>query len=263
MDTARTAPGACGCGVTGADADCSALKNSLVHRYSFSGTGTVVTDSKGSADGKVMGTGATLSGNGSLTLAGGVAPANDTKKQYVELPTGCLTGLTSATFEAWLSWSTSCGSGCTNALTWQRVFDFGQAATNSAGSYIFLTTQSNTAVVRAAASSMGLNAESSGGFRLSGPDSTLAAGSHHFALAFDGAGAQATLYFDGKQAATAASALALSSVVATDCWLGRSHFTDDPYLNGTFDEFRIYASALSASAIGVSYAAGPNPPFLQ
>lgn len=263
MDTTRTAPGACGCSVMGADADCTALKNSLVHRYSFGGTGSAVTDSKGSADGKVMGTGATLSGDGSLTLTGGVAPANDTKKQYVELPAGCLTGLTSATFEAWFSWSTSCGSGCTNVLAWQRLFDFGQTATTTSGSYIFLTTQSNTSVVRAAGSPKGLNAESTGGFQLNGPDSTLVAGAHHFALAVDGAGAQAILYFDGKQAGKAASAMALSSIATTDCWLGRSHFADDPYLNGTFDEFRIYDSALSASAIGVSYAAGANPSFLQ
>ena len=40
-----------------------------------------------------------------------------------------------------------------------------------------------------------------------------------------------------------------------------SHYAADPYLNGTFDEFRIYDAALSASALALSYAEGPNPSF--
>jgi hypothetical protein len=41
-------------------------------------------------------------------------------------------------------------------------------------------------------------------------------------------------------------------------WLGRSNWTADANLNGTFDEFRIYNSALSGSEVAASLAAGPN-----
>ena len=48
-DPDKTEPGVCGCGVPDVDtaqvAGCQGLKDALVHRYSFDGTGTVITDS--------------------------------------------------------------------------------------------------------------------------------------------------------------------------------------------------------------------------
>lgn len=41
-------------------------------------------------------------------------------------------------------------------------------------------------------------------------------------------------------------------------WLGRSNWTADANLNGTFDEFRIYDSALSGAEVAASLAAGPD-----
>jgi hypothetical protein len=260
MDDQKTVPGACGCGVAGTDADCQELKDALIHRYPFSGTGTAVTDSKGTAHATVQGTGASLSG-GKLKLSGGVAPANDPNKAYVELPTSCLSGLIDATFEAWLEWSTTCSpTPCTDLLPWQRVFDFGETATTTAGSYLFLSTRSSTNdALRAAATTAGGNNEATTGFVLDG--AMLSASSHHYAVVVDGSHAQALLYMDGVLAKSGPSAAMLSSIVSTNCWLGRSQFSGDPYLNGTFDEFRIYDAALSAGAIAQSYASGPDAAF--
>lgn len=266
MDDSRTAPGECGCDAAGAEADCAALKNALVHRYSFDGTGTTVVDSKADLDGTVMGTGAMLSGTGTLALAGGVPPANDANKQYVDLGDGCLEGLEDATFEAWLTWSDRCsGSGCTNLLDWQRILDFGEAATATTGSYIFLTTRSSRAgnFVFAAQTTTGADNEPATGFRVSSA-SALVAGAHHFALVIDDAANQVRLFVDGAEAGTGAYAASasLASIGVSGCFLGRSQFSADPYLNGTLDEFRIYDTALPESAIELSFSEGPNPPFL-
>jgi hypothetical protein len=261
MDMARTSSDGCGCGATGDDADCTAIRTALIHRYSFSDTDTTVTDSVGTAHGTVMGTGAVQSG-GILTLAGGVPPADDTNQQYVELPTDCLNGLTNATFEAWISWSLTCApSGCTNSLIWQRVFDFSEPMTSTTGSGIFLTTRANNnGPVRSAMTTMGANSETSTGFRLDGM--TIAAGDYHLALVVDDTGDQVRLYVDGAMVSSIAYDAALTSLVTTNCWLGRSNYTADAYFNGSFDEFRIYNAALSTSAIAQSFADGVDPSYL-
>ena len=82
------------------------MKSALLHRYSFDGTGTAVTDSVGAAHGTVVN--AQLSGSGTVVLGGG------TTDQYVDLPNGIVSSLTNATFEAWITWDGGNG--------WQRVF---------------------------------------------------------------------------------------------------------------------------------------------
>jgi hypothetical protein len=260
MDENKTAPGGCGCGVEGVDADCLELSGALVHRYSFSDDDDNVTDSKGTLDGTLLGTGTTQSG-GVLTLEGGVAPANDANKQYAELPSGCLDGLVDATLEAWVTWSTTCApTPCTNVTTWQRVFDFGENSTGTSGSYLFLTTRSNDDPVRAAATTMGGNNELATGFSIDGL--MIQAGSYHFALVVDDTENEVRLHVNGALLDSTAYDAALSSIVTTNCWLGRSHYTADPYFNGAFDEFRIYDAALSPSAVEQSYASGPDAPYL-
>jgi hypothetical protein len=261
MDPDKTEPGGCGCGVTGVDADCLALSSALVHRYSFSDTNTTVTDSVGTLDGTLMGTGTTQSG-GELTLAGGVAPANDANKQYAQLPPGCLDGLVDATLEAWVTWSTTCApTPCTNSTIWQRVLDFGETSTGTTGSNLFLTTRANTdGPVRSAATTMGGANEVQTGFQLDG--ALIQAGSYHFAIVIDDTGDEARLYVNGAQVDSVAYTAELASIVTTNCWLGRSHYSGDAYFNGAIDEFRIYDAALSTSAIEQSYASGPNAPYL-
>lgn len=269
-DVNRTQPGACGaCGVAVADADCAVLEAAIIHRYSFDGTGATIEDSVGTADGTLMqepaGT-ATQSG-GVVTLPGGFTPAAmDPNKAYVALPTGCLTGLTDATFEAWVSWTMCTGTGCAN--NWHRVFDFGTTSTATTGSNIFLTPRSSNTNNPAfsASTTTGANNELTTGYRAD--NAALMGGPHHFAVVVDDTGNQVRLYIDGVLAVpvnannTGAYAGTLAGITATNCWLGRSNYASDAYFNGTFEEFRIYDAALPASAITASIAAGPNATFL-
>jgi hypothetical protein len=269
-DATRTAPGACGCGAPPvAEADCAAIATALANRYSFNGTGTVIEDSVGDADGTLVQetAGTAVQSGGVLTLPGGVTPvANDPSKAHVVLPTGCLTGLTNATFEAWLTWSTCSGSTCSN--NWQRIFDFGESATGTTGSYIFLTPRANltSTPVFSASSTTGNNNELTTGHRVD--HTMIGAAMHHFAVVVDDANAQVRLYVGGMPATvvntanTGAYMGSLASIVDTNCWLGRSNFPSDVYLNGSLDEFRIYDAALSPTAIAASFALGPNPDFL-
>ncbi|HEY5373557.1 MAG TPA: LamG domain-containing protein, partial [Polyangiaceae bacterium] len=256
-DPQKTAPGVCGCGV--AEAPCLALKSSLLHRYSFTGSGTTVTDSKGSANGTVMGKGAALSGTGTLVLTGGVLPVASDPGQYVELPTNCLMGLSNATFEAWVTWSGGTDS-TTYRSYWQRVFDFGETSTTTSGTYLMLTPRaaSATGTSRVAfTASMGAMSEAP---IVNG--ALLSAGALHFTVVVDQANSLISLYTNGVLSAGGALSSSLSAINASNCWLGRSQYAGDPYFAGTFDEFRVYSAALSAADVAFSQSAGPNPAFL-
>jgi hypothetical protein len=63
-DDEKIYPGECGCGT--AESRCRPLKDALVHRYGFDGTGAVAVDDVGGADGAIMNT--QLSGLGQLYL---------------------------------------------------------------------------------------------------------------------------------------------------------------------------------------------------
>jgi len=227
---------------------------SLVHRYTFDGRGTAVVDAEGGPSGAVVG--ATLSGNGTVTLAGRMSG------QYVDLPNGILSALDSATLEAWLTWS--------GGTEWQRIFDFGDDQTGvedsqgSGSTYLFLTpriTDDGGALVRVAYQ------------RTSYPEvhldatRTLPMGTlTHVAVTFDAQSETLAVYIDGQLE----NALAMSSVpirlsMLNDInnWLGRSQYAADPDLGATLEEFRIYARALDATELAASFDAGPNPSCLE
>jgi hypothetical protein len=238
-----------------AEAGCSPaqcmLKAALVHRYSFDGTGTRVTDSVGTAHGTVMG--AQLSGTGALVLAGG------TTDQYVDLPNGIVSSLTNATFEAWITWNGGGG--------WQRLFDFGnsnrpEGMQGSASTTLYFTPQGAGPSVMIAGfkradqtNTMELHMAASQGL----PSGAMA----HLVVVLDDAGNSITLYRNGNLEATAPWTDSLSALVDVNNWLGRSQYAVDDNFGGTLYEFRIYAAALSQSLVQTSYAAGTNPQFLE
>jgi hypothetical protein len=84
----------------------------------------------------------------------------------------------------------------------------------------------------------------------------------HVVLVLDPVGGSVALFVDGAQVGSAATTAALSGLRDGDNWLGRSHLTSDPNLDGTLDELRIYSAALTAEQIEASHAAGPDPAFL-
>ncbi len=240
------------------DADCAALRSGLAHRYSFTGTGTAVMDSKGTAHGTATGTNAALSGSGTMVCTGGAAPGSDANKQYVDLPDTVLTGLTNATFEAFITWPAPTPATASN---WQRIFDFGTAATGTSGTYVFLTTRvSSAGGCRAAISTAGSGAETAaGGAQINGP--VVSAGAHHFVLIVDDTNDSVSLYVDGTLGSTVGFTGTIASIIGTNNWLGRSNYSADPYFGGVYDEFRIYNVALTAAQLRTSRAAGPDATF--
>lgn len=245
-DPNKTAPGACGCGADETRAaECTALHSALRHRYRFEGTGTLVTDDVSDADGTVIN--ATLDDSSTLTLAGG------TTNQHVELPDGIISALTDATFEVWLNWQ--------GGAIWQRVFDFGSSSGSSGETYVFVTPQrgGGSMSMRATFSLAGTASEvvvDDGAALTSG---TL----HHLALVVDDR-VELRLYLDGVlQSTTPNTTRSLSDLNDIQNWLGRSQYSVDAELGGTYHEFRIYEAALSDAQIAASFALGPDPAFLE
>jgi len=220
--------------------------DALIHRYSFGGAGTQVLDAKGAAHGAVIG--AQLA-KGSVHLAG-TAMAN----QYVDLPDGLISGLSDATFEAWVNWD--------GGEVWQRVFDFGEDETGnedarSVGrSYLFLSPHGGDDFVRAVYKNpdiaevildvkpaLGVNVPS------------------HVAVVFDDTHDSMLLYVNGVLGGSVNVAGKLSQIHDVNDWLGRSQFVVDAPYTGFIDEFRIYDAALSPAEIKKSFDSGPDVVF--
>lgn len=230
-----------------------------IHRYSFSETsGTSVPDSRGSAHGVIRGSGAVWD-NGKLRLPGG----NSSSAAYVDLPNGLISGLTDVTFEAWVS--------VDGSQTWSRIFDFGSSnfveVTGPGGGgegrdYFFLgaTRGNNTNQQR-----IELRNEDPAGGGISTADSnlpTILGNEYHHVVTYDadgGAGqARMKYYRDGVLVAQTDTPTQLNQINDVNNWLGRSNWTADSNLQGTFNEFRIYEVALEQDEVTDSRAFGPD-----
>jgi hypothetical protein len=229
----------------------SPLESSLIHRYSFDGDLAVALDSKGAAHGQLVG--AKLAGDGTLPLAG------EHTGQYVNLPNGIVSGLSDATFEAWLTWN---GGG-----PWQRIFDFGSSSSGEdmAGatgtSYLFLTTSASLDTARMLPAGMGVTYSQNGiaDEELCYVATPFPTGVEtHVAVVIDQAAKSMALYQDGALLSDCSLTRPLSAIDDVNNWLGHSNYVADADLSGIFDEFRVYAAALSAAELKDSFAAGPN-----
>jgi hypothetical protein len=212
----------------------------LLHRYSFTSDAR---DSVGTADGMIWGD-ATLS-NGALGLSG-------IKPSYVDLPNDLLSSLSEVTFETWLIWK---GGGA-----WQRIWDFGNSVQGED-----VQGQADTAMwlsPRDGAGGLGFFYKPSGAafynvVRGPGLNSEFL---HQVVLTISKAASRVVLYVDGVPVATNTS----FSVGPMDLgytfnnWLGHSQYAQDPDLNASLDEFRIYNGVLEAAAVGANFEAGPN-----
>jgi len=231
----------------------SPLETSLLHRYSFEGDAMLVLDSKGAAHGQLIG--AKLAGDGTLPLAG------EHTGQYVNLPNGIVSGLTDATFEAWLTWN--------GGALWQRIFDFGDSGNGEdmprtdGTSYLFLTTKAAPdttlmlpAGLRVAYSQNGVDNEVFCTASMPFPSGVET----HVAVVIDHAAKSMALYQDGALLRDCTLARPLSAIDDVNNWLGHSNYGVDADLGGIYDEFRIYGAALSATQIEDSFLAGPDAP---
>lgn len=258
-DPKKTAPGVCGCGIPDADVGttvgCVALKNALVRRYRFEGSGMSVADSQGGPAGTVSG--GSLSGSGTVVLTGGSGGP------YVDLPNGILSGLTDATLEMWVNWDGG-GTG------WQRIFDFGTSGTEdsqgSGKSYLFLTpaipgtTAHPDGVMNLAFSTNG-NANET---KVQSSTRPLPNGvTVHIAVVVDDTHDTLSLYINTTLEGTTTFTGHLSGITDVNDWLGHSQFSQDDDLAATFYEFRVYEAALTPAQLNFSLTQGTDPAYLQ
>lgn len=216
---------------------------SLRARYDFEGTGTVVFDRIGAADGRALG-GAELAGDGTLTLDG--------DDDFVDLPNGLISDLQSATVMAWVQWF--------GGVCWQRIFDFGssdqgEGMVGNVVSSVFVTPLVCGRGGAAAYIELG-SAQYSVFLDASLPVDRWIS----IALTLDPPGDRMRLYVDGELRAEAPAPFALDLIQDENVWLGRSQWVQDRNLAGRYEEFRIYDRALSASEIRAAHERGPDEP---
>lgn len=229
---------------------------SLVHRYDFSGTGTVLKDLVGAADGAIM-EGAKLDGSGVLALPGRV---NDDKgnqiqpDQYVDLPNGIVSPLPDVTFVVWTSWLGGAG--------FQRLFDFGDSTAGEGQgdrgrNYIAVLYGSNFA-----------NGDQLGSEIAAPSTPTLSLGSYfkltkgqEFQVALSYQSKQrVALYAEAQELIASPVQRSLSELNDVNCWLGRSQWLKDHGYRGSYNEFRIYNVALNSCQLATLKARGPDTP---
>lgn len=239
-------------------------QGALIHRYSFNDTagdasGATLTDSIGGANGIVRGDGATFTGSGLSLPGGGSGTA-----AYGDLPNNLISTQTAVTLEGWVSVNDG-------GNVWARVFDFGSS--NSAEvigpggggvgtDYLLLSASRGTDYN---AQRIEVRNEDPAGGGIATFDSGVATTfgqAFHFAVAWenDGDGTSTINYWrDGIHLTIDGDVGSeLGDLNDVNNWLGRSNWTADANLNGTFDEFRIYDSALSGAEVAASLAAGPD-----
>lgn len=242
-----------------------ATQGALVHRYSFNdaagdATGATLTDSIGGANGVVLGAGANFTGSG-LDLPGG----SSASAAYGDLPNNLVSIHSSVTIEGWVT---------IDALDqpWARVFDFGSS--NSAEvpgpggggtgtDYFFLSATINGNDYQNQRVEVRDEDPAGGGIAtFDSGAATAAAQTFHYAITWsnDGDGTSTINYWrDGvHQTVDGDVGSELGDLNDVNNWLGRSNWTADANLNGTFDEFRIYNHAMDGAEVASSLAAGPD-----
>lgn len=231
------------------------LQADLIHRYSFNETsGTTVRDSVGTANGEVKGNGWYFSGTGVLTLPGLTTSAAtpDVIAGYVDLPNHIINVLDKLTVETWVTWE---GAG-----PWQRIFDFGTSAggediVNGSGAYLFLSPQGDVNL-RFAVRDPVTGAEPT---QLTAATPLEAFTPVCITVTYDPAANSARLYSNAVMVVSGPAPVALKDINDVNNWLGRSQW-DDGMFQGSYDEFRIYNTALDPVQVAASFVSGQTQP---
>ncbi len=248
------------------------VRGTLLHRYSFNeapDTGTVE-DSVGTADGNVVSlqfgqANGNFTGTGEFMFGPGPYQEPPVTNAYINLPNGLISSLSSVTIEGWFTWF----GGANN----QHLFDFGMSSgapdgSGGTSSTNFLEDFTLNPAGTTSSSALKQEARGSPWIRTSAAQGQAkrehrvqhrAHREQQIALrhCIRLSAWRGPLYVNGQRAGTGAAVYPLSVVDDRNNWLGRSQW-QDPYYNGTLDEFRIYSGPFLDSDIADSYATGPN-----
>ncbi len=265
------------------------IQAAMTNRWSFNQAaaatpnGTSFSDSISGTVAVVRGKGATLNGSALVLPGTTTGKFNDTSiSAYLNLPNGLISSKTNLTVEIWAT--------PTAARAWQRLFDFGNAATGDGlggpgewtGSTAPGTTASSDNLSLAVQSgSLFTNpplaeARLDGGtkYQIASTLTTVANTRYHYVLTFaDGLGAfgssggQMAWYRNGVQVGTRDVPFHLASLQDVNNWLGRSQVSTERLAKINYDEVRIYDHVLTPTQVVANNTAGPDliltPPVVQ
>lgn len=241
------------------------------HRWSFNeaaGTGTnglALADSVGGQNAFVRTNGsvnATMTGT-QVSLPGGASAT----APYIDLPNGIVsTRSGDATWEGWVT--------INGVQSWSRLIDFGSSLANGGNELLAPGGAGNgDEYILVSAMIGGTTTQNRFEFRESGLSTTADPGvpynpgtEFHIAVVHDMDGSsvgtpQLRYYRNGALVSTIDHGKLLSTVKDNNNWLGRSNWTADANLQGSYNEFRVYDGAMTAEDIAASIAAGPNAPL--
>jgi hypothetical protein len=233
-----------------------AVPAELRHRYSMSETtgATTITDSVGGANGTIH---PAAEGPNTITFADGQAifpgGASYVNGAYIDLPDYLISGRQNVSIETWVTWN-----GPTDALPWQRIFDFGSSTKGDnphnpgdGTSTLWLSPRSGGNVLRFDASN------GADGVQLAGTSFLPVGQEAHLVCVYAPDSGVSQLWLNGTRIASGATPFALSTVQDINNWLGVSQWNDAPF-HGAIREFRIYEGALTELDIALRRQAGPD-----
>jgi len=162
---------------------------------------------------------------------------------YVELDIGeLIPTLAECTFAFWADYAGRTGQD--DGQGWQRIIDFGTGQAN----YIYLCPSTGTAGM---AMRLALVANNGRWDEFDASIGPLPTGWHHVTVTVSDSASTMALYVDGEFVGSKTNCV--NSVddmgETTNNWLGRSEY-DDPYFNGSLDDFRIYNRVYAQNEIG-------------
>lgn len=249
--TGGTATGGTASGGTPTDAGMvdPFLGITLLHRYDFSGTGTVAPDLVGNADAQLR-SGAQLSGNGDVSLDG--------IDEHIELPPGTISTSGSRSFVFWVD----VGQAQCDA----HLFDFGNSSagrglSGTATSSLFVETENCYTGVSVIFQTPRMGyVTPTDAWRGAGWLS-LNSGRRMIVVTFNAADGRTRYYADLTNLNSRAFPVdLLQTLDDQNNWIGRSQDSNDPYFRGTIDEFRIYDGVLDLDTTSIDelFNAGPD-----
>jgi hypothetical protein len=220
----------------------------LTHRYSFSDTGSVVKDSVGTLDGNLMGT---------AVESGGQVLLDGTVGCYVDLGSnsfandGIISGFQSATIDFWATFKT--------LQIWNYAFAFGNSVNIAGQDYLHSPVRDGAGRHEIVDSTtQNTTIDMLGDFA----NETV----HCTTIVNPTTGIMA-VYTNGVLSGVATNNFQPLANIATNfIYIGRSLWTvvgpggggGDPYLPGSFDEFRVYNGALTPQQVAEADLNGPN-----
>ncbi len=234
------------------------IRSGLVHRYSFDAD---IKDSIGSADGAVVDPNAATDPR--VSFAGGqmlldnyalnANPDNADQIAYAELPAGIISSLENyMTLEIWLTPHRN--------SAWETFFAFGDTLNADPfvdgfnGGRVGVIAQSN----RGGAGGPSFTSIAPGNqINMTSPASLTVDEEVMFTAVWDGNTGQMLQYVNGVLTDSDDMGMKLSDIDDVKCWLGLP-FWPDPVMNASYNELRIYDSALSVADISEHYELGPD-----